>query len=66
VRETPELEQCVISRRSVIQGLIIAAVFAKPSAGSTTAGDFISSDSTPKISLYINRYGNQNIPEHRH
>jgi len=52
---TPELEQRVYLGGSVIQGLILAVVSIKyRSAGSTTAGDFILSGSTPKISLYIN------------
>lgn len=47
--QTPEPEQRVYLGVSVLQGLISAAMSAKyRSAGRTTAGDLISSDSTPK------------------
>ena len=52
---TPEPEQLTYLGGSVLPGLILAAVSAKYcSAGRATAGDLISSDSIPRISLYIN------------
>ena len=46
---TPEPEHRIYLGGSVLQGLILAAVSAKyRSAGRTTSGDLISSDSTPK------------------
>ena len=49
-----KLEQRVYLGSSVLQGLILTAVFTKyRSTGRTTTRDFISSDSTPKNKTYI-------------
>ena len=66
---TLELEQRVYLGVSVLQGLILAAVSAKyRSAGRTTAGDLISSDSTLK-NKPIYQFAMKSkacIPGHRH